>query len=706
MSSFNPRIVQSVVNEDIDSTTEDTNRSASLREAPDVGSVVLSFIAIDKDGGTVTGPTGTGWSAAVVVKADVSVTIAYSIRLADGSADDLLADWTWTNAVNDQHVWIGEIVGLNGATPDVTVTANSGASAVTSQTTGTTGTTSQANAFALALFGGDTFSNIETGRSYTNGFTEIEFVGANNAGGNTVALIIATKTLTSAGTVETTFSTTDTGDQMAGIMLVFENVATADIDFYLTNSESTTAEITCRVPSGLSTTLEYSTNLDFSSSSTTGATTPVVGSDYIARFSLTSLTPNTKYYVRAIENGTADVEYATVKTLQTAGIPANFSYVFVGDTESNTESQTHLNVAALDADFFIHLGDMHYDDITTNTESLFWTAYKTVFALPNQRRMFKSKSLKYVWDDHDYSNNDSDASSPSKLAAAAAYRTFIPDPHLELPSSGGIYRAWTHGRIRFILLDTRYYRDTNTLLGSTQKTWFLAELASIAADANIKFTVVSTGVPWIATAETDTWSDATAERTEIADKIWLEGLEDKIAFIAADAHMIAYDDGTNNTFDTSTRTGWPVYQSSPLAKTGSTKGGTYSFTPVQGDLDGQYSTMSFVDITTQITVTTKGFDKDEVLIYTDALIILTPLINQVTFDLVDKYNAPIATTGFDYVIYSAWGGTFSASGTFTTDGSGVGTITALNLTVGSYYIIIRKTSDQSVISNFAINVTA
>lgn len=422
------------------------------------------------------------------------------------------------------------------------------------------------------------------------------------------------------GTVTMGWATGANTQRTSHVVLALTSAASnqASIDFYLSTAESTTATVKCRVSSGNSTAMEYSVNSDFSASSTSSAVIPVVGNDFVAEFSLTGLTANSQYYYRAIEDGATDSRNGKFKTMSPAGTAQNIKFAFSGDASVGNNSQSFANVAALtDIDFFMHMGDLHYEDITTNTEAAYFTGYKTVFSQSNQRALYENHALNYKWDDHDYGANDSTGSSATKVSAAAAYRKYIPSHGLNNTSSGSIEEAWTHGRVRFIMLDTRYERGGGSLLGATQKAWFLAELASIAADPNIAFTVVSAGVPWIATGVTDTWSDAAAERTEIADQIFAQGLENSIVFVCADAHMIAFDDGTNNTFDTSNQTGWPVYHSAPMGRAGSIKGGPYSGTVFQGDVDGQYSTMQITDTGTQITVLVTGLDKNQATLYTN-----------------------------------------------------------------------------------------
>ncbi len=95
---------------------------------------------------------------------------------------------------------------------------------VTSQASGTTGTTTQADELLVAFFAADAANNVDAGRAYTNGFTEEE---ANFTNSGRAAAILAKLVVAATGTYSTTFSTTDTGDEMYGAIATFKKAAEA-----------------------------------------------------------------------------------------------------------------------------------------------------------------------------------------------------------------------------------------------------------------------------------------------------------------------------------------------------------------------------------------------------------------------------------------------------------------------------------------------
>jgi phosphodiesterase/alkaline phosphatase D-like protein len=86
----------------------------------------------------------------------------------------------------------------------------------------------------------------------------------------------------------------------------------------------------------------------------------------------------------------------------------------------------------------------------------------------------------YLWDNHDWGGDTSDRTAAAGDIVAAAYRQVFPTYPLPAGDGRGGYHTWVIGRIRFIQLDTRSYRDPQTdpdgpgktLLGAEQKQWF------------------------------------------------------------------------------------------------------------------------------------------------------------------------------------------------------------------------------------------
>jgi alkaline phosphatase D len=295
------------------------------------------------------------------------------------------------------------------------------------------------------------------------------------------------------------------------------------------------------------------------------------------------------------------------RTLPTAGTAADFTVAFSGDTDSGSNHEVFDTIREEDPLFFIHLGDLHYDDISTNNQSLFQTAYDQVFKSSRQSRLYREVPAVYVWDDHDYGANNSDGTSASKPAAATVYRSRV--PHYPLEEATGIYHSFDVGRVRFIITDQRSAASPNsdtdnsskTMLGTTQKTWFFNLLQNSPGKL----------IVWIcprhfasATAVgSDSWGGFSTERTEIGAHV-AANCPGRVIILSADVHVLGIDDGSNRTFGGNA---FPTFQAAPLDQGSNFPGDIFSEGSFGGN--GQWGSMQIEDDGgSDIDVTWRGYD--------------------------------------------------------------------------------------------------
>jgi phosphodiesterase/alkaline phosphatase D-like protein len=295
-------------------------------------------------------------------------------------------------------------------------------------------------------------------------------------------------------------------------------------------------------------------------------------------------------------DGVADGAHAGTVATFPAGA-ADIIVAFASCAETGSSAVVFDQIRAEEPDVFIHMGDLHYEDITRNDIELFRTAYDAVLAAPAQSALYRSVPLAYVWDDHDFGANNSTSRSPSREAALRSYAEYVP----HYPLAGGespIYQAFTIGRVRILLTDTRSARDprADTMLGAEQKAWLMSEL--LASRDAYALAVWVNPSPWIAPADVaarleGTWGAFPNERSELARFIADNGL-DNIVMLSGDAHMLAIDDGTNNRYaDPNGPPGFPVMHAAAMDRDGSVKGGPYSEGAFPGT--GQYGLMRVTD---------------------------------------------------------------------------------------------------------------
>ncbi len=312
----------------------------------------------------------------------------------------------------------------------------------------------------------------------------------------------------------------------------------------------------------------------------------------IARFELDGLEPATRYRYAVDERGETTEESAGDAGFRTfADGPQDLTVVLGSCARVASNGAVFDAMVAEDPDLYLALGDLHYANLESTDPGRHLEAYGRSLSQPGQAALFSSVPTAYVWDDHDYGPNDSDASSPSRAAVSTAYRLAVPhygvDPDVERP----IAQAFTVGRVRFVLSDTRSHRTPSSMLGDDQHRWLIDELTT--ASKNHAVVVWVNPTPWIGTDVVgDDWSAYPEERTSIADALAAAGVEN-LVMVSGDAHMVAIDDGTNSGYAKDGSPGFPVLHAAALDRPGSVKGGPYSHGAFPGS--GQYGLLEIDD---------------------------------------------------------------------------------------------------------------
>jgi phosphodiesterase/alkaline phosphatase D-like protein len=372
---------------------------------------------------------------------------------------------------------------------------------------------------------------------------------------------------------------------------------------------------------GSSARLLVSSNADLKEPKWFGPMTAVVDRGNMVEFRAAGLDPNTQYYYALEVNGSVLLdERGTFKTFPPADQPASFHFAFASCARTGSDNPVFDTIRGLHPLFFLHTGDLHYLNITSNALVKFRMGYDRVLIAPRQSRLYRSVPLVYIWDDHDFAGNNSDRGAPAHFAARYVYEEYV--PHYNLPAGTGgvpIYQSFTVGRVKFILTDLRSERDpvktpdtpNKSMLGAKQKAWFKNELLAAKGKYPLIFWVSS--VPWIgntgvnyypingnvtgfihqrnarqfkrdpATAEDDRnvkndddfWGAFSYERREIAEFIRDNHISG-VCILHGDSHMLAADDGTDSDYANAGGAPLPVLCAGPLDQSASIKGGPYS----------------------------------------------------------------------------------------------------------------------------------
>ena len=126
--------------------------------------------------------------------------------------------------------------------------------------------------------------------------------------------------------------------------------------------------------------------------------TAIADQQGIATFVVSGLSERTRYTYTVSGAGTPlDGSFRTF-----ADGPFSFRAVFASCCTTGSISPVFDYMRYERPDLFVHMGDLHYRNITRNQPVLFAEAYDRVLMSSTQSRLFRNTPVAYIWDDHDY----------------------------------------------------------------------------------------------------------------------------------------------------------------------------------------------------------------------------------------------------------------------------------------------------------------
>jgi hypothetical protein len=333
----------------------------------------------------------------------------------------------------------------------------------------------------------------------------------------------------------------------------------------------------------------------------------------IGRYVLEGLDPATEYYA-GFRAGTGTL--ARFRTFGTG--PFSFVAAFASCAGGTrvvpmshvSNSGVFAALAALDPHLFVHMGDLHYYNITGPARpiealaGLFRRGLDRVLSQERQALFYRRTPLVYVWDDHDYGTDNSDGTSPTRDAARFYYASDFPSYPTPLSpnADGPIAQRFDIGRVRVLMTDSRSERrqTPRTMLGAGQVDWLVRELET-AARESVPLVLWVNSVPWITTdGDSEGWGQFADERRRLGERITALGLAPRLVMLSGDAHMLAFDDGRNNPHG-----GFVVAQAAPLDRFVRKKGGPYSHDPPD-QRNGQFGVLRVTDDGQTLTARIEG----------------------------------------------------------------------------------------------------
>jgi phosphodiesterase/alkaline phosphatase D-like protein len=272
---------------------------------------------------------------------------------------------------------------------------------------------------------------------------------------------------------------------------------------------------------------------------------------------------------------------------------SSYKVVFGSCQETGSESPVFSQMLKENPLFYLQIGDLHYENIDNRCQIRFDSTYHAVFSSEAQTALYRNVPFVYMWDDHDYGPNNSDAKNPCRTTAIQQYKNFF--PHYPLALNGEtqpISQVFEAGRVTYVLTDMRSQKippdndgcnriKAGSNFGTEEHlSWFFKTLITAKNKGKVVFWINS--YPWIngpggpnyKCSEKDNWGGYPEERTRIAD--FIKSNKIPLCILSGDAHMVAIDDGTNSDYAMGGGAPLRVFHAAAIDRTGSYKGGPYS----------------------------------------------------------------------------------------------------------------------------------
>ena len=272
--------------------------------------------------------------------------------------------------------------------------------------------------------------------------------------------------------------------------------------------------------------------------------------DFTAVAEVSGLKPDTEY-AYSIKLGDKDCvadNKQQFRTLPAKGAASKFVIAFGGGAGYVPPNERMWNtIGSFDPQAILLFGDNVYIDDPESVVMQQYTYHRRQ-SRPEWRKLTARSPVYTIWDDHDFSTDDSwggaDIDVPfwKKDWVFPIFRQNWANPgYGGGDDQPGCWYSFHIGDVDFIMLDCRYYRTSpkdksgeKTMLGPVQKKWLKEQLKS----AKGTFKVICSSVPWDFRTKgnsSDTWNGYKEEHEEILSFLETEKIEG-VVLMSADRH--------------------------------------------------------------------------------------------------------------------------------------------------------------------------
>ena len=279
-----------------------------------------------------------------------------------------------------------------------------------------------------------------------------------------------------------------------------------------------------------------------------GFTRSTAANDFTCVATVSGLEPDTEYTytVQIDDHDPLENAAGRFRTFPATGAPARFRIAFGGGAGYVPPNERMWDtIRNREPDALLLLGDNVYIDDPESPEMQRYTYYRRQ-SRPEWRALTAQTPVYTIWDDHDFSTNDSwggpliDTPVWKKDYAYNIFRQNWANPaYGGGDAQPGCWYAFSIADVDFIMLDCRYYRtdpagSAPSMLGPVQMDWLKSQLR----EADGTFKVLCSSVPWdfrTKGGSKDTWNGYREERNEIF-RFLADNAIEGVLLMSADRH--------------------------------------------------------------------------------------------------------------------------------------------------------------------------
>jgi alkaline phosphatase D len=257
---------------------------------------------------------------------------------------------------------------------------------------------------------------------------------------------------------------------------------------------------------------------------------PLAADDFTATLRAECLAPATAYTYQVWVDGAPQGQPGAFTTAPPDGEPGLWTMAFGSCTPSRTRQPAFGAIAREGVDWFAFVGDNHYAN-TTDLDAVRWF-YRMSLEHFERAALAAVTPTFAVWDDHDYTGNDTDGNVPGKERSLRAFTEYWANPGYGLPEAAGVYFAHAWGDVDLVFLDNRYWRGVEgSMLGTVQHEWLVERLTTSTA----RFKLLIDGSQWSFDGTGDSWDDFRADRDALFELITEQGIPG-VVLLSGDIH--------------------------------------------------------------------------------------------------------------------------------------------------------------------------